>query len=124
MIRRLTFGMSAVLAVMLVVGGCGDSDGPQADAGADISIKVGESPTFDGCGSGGSIDNYRWVILEAPDIMEGDAGKVIREIEPSCSFTLEAAMEAQEVGTWLVELTVSGPDGATSVDTVTVDVQP
>lgn len=125
MIRRRMFGMAVVLVVILVAAGCGDSDdGLRADAGADFAITVGGSPTFDGCGSEGSIDNYRWVIIEAPDIMEGDDGKVIREVEPSCSFTLEAAMEAEEAGTWVVELTVTDDGGATSVDTVRVDVQP
>ena len=56
--------------------------------------------------------------------MEGDAGKVIRDIELSCSFTLEAAMEVQEIGTWVVELTVSDAAGATSTDSVDIEVGP
>ncbi len=114
--------LAIALALVLAAAACGDGDDLRADAGSDIAIQVGESPTFDACGSGGDIENYRWEIVEAPDIMEGDAGKVIREVEANCSFTLEAAMEAQEVGTWVVELTVSDADGNTSVDTVEVDV--
>ncbi len=123
MLKRST-ATAMMLAVILVMAACGDSgnDDLKADAGSDISISVGESPSFDGCDSQGDIQNYRWVILAAPDIMEGDAGKVIREVDSACSFTLEAAMEAQEVGMWTVELTVTDDAGGTSADTVTVDV--
>ncbi len=115
--------IAALLALLLVAGACGDSNDLKADAGEDFSISVGESPQFDGCGSDGDIQNYRWVIVAAPDIMDGDAGKVIRETEPDCAFTLEAAMEVQEVGSWTVELTVT--DGTdSSVDSVTVEVTP
>ena len=110
-------------AVALVAVGCGGG-GLSANAGADFSISVGESPAFDGCRSEGDIDNYQWTIVKAPSIMEGDAGKVIRDIELSCSFTLEAAMEVQEIGTWVVELTVSDAAGATSTDSVDIEVGP
>ena len=110
---------------MLLIGACADSDEAlNANAGDDFSIVVGQSPTFDGCRSGGDVANYQWVIIEAPDLMDGDSGKVIREIEASCSFTLEAAMEIQEVGTWVLELTVNDAAGNTSVDTVSVEVVP
>ena len=118
------FGTLAVLSVILLAGACGNGSELKADAGADLSITVGDSPTFDGCGSNGQIQNYRWVIIEAPDLMPGDAGKVIREIESSCSFSLDATMEIQEVGIWVVELTVSDDDGNTSDDTVTMEISP
>lgn len=116
------FSTLALLGAMLLVGACGNGSELRADAGADLSIRVGESPTFDGCGSDGQIQNYRWVIIEAPDLMAGDAEKVIREIESSCTFTLDATMEIQEIGTWIVELTVSDSDGNTSADTVRLEV--
>ena len=116
------FSTLALLGVMLLVSACGNGSDLRADAGADLSIRVGESPTFDGCGSDGQIQNYKWVIIEAPDLMAGDADKVIREIESSCSFTLDASMEIQEIGTWVVELTVSDSDGNTSADTVRLEV--
>ena len=122
MFWRPLFGTLALLGVMLLVGACGNGSELRADAGADLSIRVGESPTFDGCGSDGQIQNYRWVIIEAPDLMAGDADKVIREIESSCSFTLDATMEIQEIGTWIVELTVSDSGGNTSADTVRLEV--
>ena len=114
--------MRAIVSMLALVAACSNGGELQADAGADFSIKVGESPTFDGCDSQGEIQNYGWVIVEAPDVMAGDTGKVIREIDPSCSFTLGAAMEIQEVGQWVVELTVSDESGNVSNDTVTVDI--
>lgn len=119
---RRTSGVVAVLAAVLVIGACGSDGDPVADAGDDFSIAVGQSPTFDGCGSDGDIDNYRWVIIEAPSLMEDDANKPLRDIDSACTFTLEAAMEVQEIGTWVIELTVSDAAGATSSDRVTVEV--
>jgi hypothetical protein len=93
-----------------------------ADAGEDFEIEIGEAPKFDGCNSTGSIDNYRWTIIEAPDKMSTDKGKVIREIDPNCSFTLGTSMGVDEVGTWVVELEISNSTGRKSRDQVTVTV--
>lgn len=120
--------VSAVVGLVfgLATAGCGDDDDDvgalAADAGEDITVAVGESPTFDGCGSTGDITNYRWTILEAPEAMADDAGKVIAESAPDCAFTLEAAMLAEEAGTWVIELAVTDAGGAERTDTVTVVV--
>ena len=95
MFARRMLDRAAVLSVILLAAACGSGDDLQADARADFSIAVGDSPTFDGCSSGGEIRNYSWAIIDAPDLMAGDAGKVIRETEPACSFTLDAAMDVQ-----------------------------
>lgn len=113
-----------VVGLVLVAGACGNGSDLRADAGADFSIGVGQSPTFDGCGSQGQIQNYKWAITDAPDFMTGDSAKVIREIESACSFTLVAAMDLQEVGTWTVELIVTDAASGTSSDTVSVEVTP
>jgi hypothetical protein len=115
-------GTVAAVAVVALLGACGGDDELAADAGEDFSVAVGESPTFDGCGSSGEIVNYRWKILEAPPTMADDAGKVIEEVDPDCSFTLDAAMIAEEEGSWVIELTVTDAGGATSTDTVAVEV--
>lgn len=106
----------------LVMVACGGSD-LSADAGQDFSVSVGESPNFDGCGSSGDIANYAWAILEAPGKMADDVGKPLREFDSICSFDLEAAMIADEVGTWVIELTVTDSDGSTKTDTVSVLVE-
>lgn len=108
----------------LVFGACGSDDALNADAGDDQTIAVGESPTFDGCGSTGSIDNYAWVIESAPAGMADDAGKVIRESMSDCSFTLEAAMLTEEAGVWTIRLTVTDGASAEASDTVDITVEP
>ena len=109
---------------LLLFAACGGDGDLQANAGEDFSVTVGESPTFDGCASDGDITNFQWVIVEASSGMPGDVDKPIREVDSECSFTLEAAMIADEVGNWVVELTVSDADGNTSADTVSVEVGP
>lgn len=109
--------------ILGIVAGCGGGSAPQANAGQDFTVIVGTEPTFDGCASSGDIVNYRWTILEAPDTMPEDAGKVIREVDPNCSFTLDANMGVDEMGQWVIELEVTDSEGQTSTDTVTVTVE-
>ena len=117
------FSGAAMALAVLAVGACG-SGGLKADAGPDISVGVGGSPTFDGCASEGEPTLYNWTIVEAPDEMAGDAGKVIQWNDPGCSFTLEASMLAQEVGTWVIDLTVIDEEGDSSSDTFAIEVTP
>ena len=109
-----------VTAVLLVA--CGGTDSLTADAGDDFSVKMGEQPHFDGCASTGNITNYKWTIVNAPQEMSEDVGKVIRETEPECAFTLDAQMGVDEVGVWEVQLEVQNDAGDTAVDTVNVTV--
>jgi hypothetical protein len=104
------------------LGACQGEASLNANAGEDFSVRVGESPAFDGCASMGDIVNYRWKILEAPDNMPEDVGKIIREVDNNCSFTLTNAMVVDEIGLWKVELEVSDDAGNTSTDTVLVEV--
>jgi hypothetical protein len=96
----------------------------KAHAGEDFAIQVGESPTFDGCNSVGNITNYKWWITEAPENMAEYDGKVIREVDPNCSFTLTTSMLADDVGMWEIELMVSDAKNRISRDSVQVDVVP
>ena len=118
--HELTAGTVALAIFGLVA--CGDDDGLKADAGGDFSVVVGESPEFDGCSSSGNIVNYEWVIIEAPGTMADDVGKPLPETLNECAFTLETAMIVDEIGMWVIELTVTDTDGATSTDSVSVDI--
>ncbi len=113
---------SILFPLALIAAGCGGDASLSADAGDDVTISVGEAPTFDGCDSDGDIANYRWTIVETPPARSADVGKVLRETEANCSFTLENAMLSEEVGTWVVELLVTDADQG-SLDTVTVVVE-
>ena len=121
MARKSKWRILAIGLLLALVGAC-SSGGLNADAGTDFAINVGDTPTFDGCDSTGEIQNYAWVIIEAPDVMAGDQSKIIRETDPVCSFTLDAAMVSQEVGDWVVELTITDDAGNTDSDTVRVEV--
>jgi hypothetical protein len=120
--------LNSVLIAGLILGllaACGGSSAPlQANAGTDFSVNIGESPTFDGCASTGEVANYKWTIVSAPDKMSDDAGKVIREVDANCSFTLGAAMGVDEVGPWVIELEVRDAGGNTNTDQVQVEVGP
>lgn len=112
----------AMFALFAIVAACSDDSTLAADAGTDFSVAVGEAPEFDGCDSGGDIDNYAWQIVEAPPDMADDTGKFLRETSADCSFVLDSSMVVADVGTWVVELTVSTGAGDAAVDRVTVTV--
>lgn len=112
---------AVALLILFAAAACGDSDDLSADAGSDFEVTVGEAPNFDGCGSSGSIETYSWVITGAPDSMRQDEGKPLNVDDGGCSFVLDATMGLDEVGTWVIELTVD--DGSdTATDEVTVEV--
>ena len=115
-----------ILALLSMLAACQNSGSPppQANAGADFSIVAGEKPTFDGCASTGEIVNYKWTIVVASENMPEDAGKVLREMDANCSFTLGAAMGVAEIGEWVIELEVRDATGNTSTDTVGIEVTP
>lgn len=116
------------MILVLGLAACGGEDEEnetalKANAGADFVLRVGESPTFDGCASTGSIQNYKWIILEAPEAKAADTGKVIREVESNCKFNLEDAMVIEELGEWVIQLEIRDEGGNTSEDTVTITVE-
>lgn len=117
------FSLLVVLALLLTA--CGDEDKPEslkANAGEDFGVKVGEAPTFDACKSTGDIQNFRWIILQAPETKAADNGKVIRANESNCRFTLEDTMVIEELGQWVIQLEIEDADGKKTTDTVTVTV--
>jgi len=75
------------------------SQAPVADAGGPYSGAVGESLTFDGSHSRGAIESYLWTLGD------GASGQGVR-----VPHTYSAP------GTYLVTLTVIGPDGQRSMD--------
>lgn len=121
LLRSMIAGSLPALLGLLAIG-CGSGNSLSADAGPDTEVAVGESPTFDGCDSSGDITNYQWVIRQAPESMPQDVDKAIRESMTDCSFTLEASMITDEIGSWTIELIVTDHDGATSSDEVAVTV--
>ena len=136
---QIRFGIILCTIMLLVLAACGTpvAEEPaaaepaaaepaaaelKADAGADLTVNVGDSPEFSGCASTGAIANYQWTIVKAPENMPEYNDKVIREVDADCSYTLEASMIADEVGMWEIELEVTDGDGNSSSDTVAIEV--
>jgi len=114
----------ALFVVWAAVSGCRGAPALKADAGPDLTVAVKQNPRFDGCASKGNIANYKWTILKAPEgEMAGDAGKVIRDIDANCSFTLEESMTLKHMGVWEIQLEVRDAAGNTSTDTVKTTIQ-
>ncbi|MBI3760538.1 MAG: hypothetical protein HY260_01570 [Chloroflexi bacterium] len=121
--QRILVALLVVLG--LLVAGCrGGGIALKANAGSDVTVAVGEQPKFDACASTGNIVNYKWTILKAPEgEMAGDAGKVIRETDANCSFTLDETMALKYLGAWEIQLEVRDAAGNTSTDTFILTVK-
>jgi hypothetical protein len=118
MLRHRSFTL--VAAVLLIASGtasAADSNQtPLADAGLDQSIERGNKVFLDASGSrdpDGNIDRYEWTI-------EGPSGTT--KHPPPCSDCERTQYHVGETGRYTVTLTVTDNDGATSTDTLYVDV--
>ena len=118
---RQTF-FSLIAAVVAIALTACRSEPLKADAGPDFSVAVDATPRFNGCSSTGDIVNYEWTILSPPPQAPGEVGKVIRDGDASCAFTLERPLQYQDIGVWLIELEASDSWGNTSTDTVILTV--
>lgn len=93
------------------------NEAPLADAGLDQEVRKGATVLLDGTGSrdpDGSIERYRWSI-QTPN---GE------NVTPECSDCARTEFTPSDVGRYRVTLTVTDDDGATSSDTLYVDVSP
>jgi hypothetical protein len=92
-------------------------EAPLADAGLDQEVTKGTTVLLDGSGSrdpDGRIDRYNWSIRTPSDEI----------ITPECSNCAQTEFAPSELGRYRVTLTVTDDDGATSSDTLFVDVSP
>jgi hypothetical protein len=115
--------LALLVIVGLALGACGGGS-LNADAGSDVRVSVGGQIRFDGSGSTGDIVNCRWTILDPPEEMAEDAGKIIRDSASDCAFTLDEEMTRQYIGEWLVELEVTDSAGNADTDTMAIEVIP
>ena len=105
----------ASIGPVSAVGGVGQAGSPFAEAGLDQSVEQGTTVVLDGTGSrdpDGRLVEYEWRI-------ETPAGSTIRprgRSKPRTTFV------ASDVGRYVVTLTVTDDTGATSSDSLYVDV--
>lgn len=93
------------------------NESPLADAGLDQEVTKGATVLLDGTGSrdpDGRIERYRWTI-RTPDNAT---------VTPDCPGCARTRFTPSSVGRYRVTLTVTDDDGATSSDTLYVEVSP
>lgn len=86
------------LLALAVFASCGGAVRPVANPGPERTVEAGETVTFDGSASTGSIESYRW------DFGDGS--------EPKTGAVVEHVFS--EEGDFSVSLTVRGPGGAST----------
>ncbi|WP_409254175.1 PKD domain-containing protein [Bacillus sp. SCS-153A] len=103
-------GGSAEVSVVIT----GENTDPfpvSANAGNDQTVLWGSNVTLDGSGSTGAIDSYNWVQIDGEPVVLTGADTV----QPTFTApSLDTSLE--------FELTVTGPEGNTATDTVTITV--
>lgn len=113
---RVTILAGSLVAIGAFTGVSVAAGGPMADAGLDQTVTVETTVQLDGTGSGhpdGELSTYRWTI-RTPDG---------REIETDCPDCERSQFTPSVVGRYQVNLTVTGPRGTQSTDTLYVYVQ-
>ena len=120
--------LTSFLAVTLTRCAIATKAPPVANAGTDITVHVGESVSYDGSHSvdldAGKIVYYHWRVTGAPEGREDEIGRVLREGEDAAVWTTDAVMAKQDLGQWIVELTVTDDEGQSATDDLTLTVVP
>jgi len=87
---------------------------PVANAGPDLNGEVGVEVVISGSGTDPDVGSlqYQWQQLSGPDL------SLTNTTQPELRFV------PQEVGNYVLELSVTDPDGNTDIDQMTLAVQP
>lgn len=113
---RIAILVASLTVLGAFVGVSSAASGPMADAGLDQSVTVDTVVHLDGTGSNhpsGALSDYEWRI-RTPD------GRLI---EPDCPDCERSQFTPSTVGRYEVTLTVAGPDGTRSSDSLYVYVE-
>lgn len=113
---RIAIVVASLAVLGIFTGVSTAASGPMADAGLDQTVSVETVVQLDGTGSGhptGTLSDYEWRI-QTPDG---------REIEPDCPDCERSQFTPTTVGRYEVTLTVTGPNGTQSTDSLYVYVQ-
>jgi len=117
-----------VLGAMLTGCALATKAPPVANAGPDMTVRVGERASYDGSQSvdldGGEIVLYQWKVTAAPEGREDEVGRVMREGEDAAVWTTESALANEDVGEWVIELKVTDNGGQSATDDMVLTVIP
>jgi len=119
-----------VATVVLTLTGCAlaTKAPPVADAGPDVTARVGVTVSFDGSSSvdldGGKIVYYHWSIRAAPEGLQDEVGRVLAEGQDAAVCTTDLALNEDNLGQWTIELTVTDDEGQSATDEMVLTVIP
>jgi hypothetical protein len=108
---------STAAGTVPVIDFASSNETPLVDAGLDQEVPKGTTVLLDGTGSrdpDGDTERYNWSIRTPSN----------ETITPECTDCARTEFEPAELGRYRVTLTVTDDDGATSSDTLFVDVSP
>jgi len=99
---------------------------PIANAGPDVTVRIGERVSYDGSQSvdldGGKIVYYKWYVTAAPEGREDQVGQVLREGPEAATWTSDRPVGEQDPGEWMIELRVTDDEGQSATDDMTLEV--
>ncbi len=99
---------------------------PVANAGPDVTVRIGERVPYDGSESvdldGGKIVYYKWYVTAAPEGREDQVGQVLRQGPDAATWTSDRPVAEEDLGEWLIELWVTDDEGQSATDDVTLKV--
>jgi hypothetical protein len=127
-LRSLASILTFTFILAVAVTGCAlaTKAPPRANAGPDVTVRVGETVSYDGSLSvdldGGKIVYYQWRVSSAPEGREEAIGRVLREGEDAAAWSSDTALAEQDVGEWVVELQVTDDEGQSATDDLTLTV--
>ena len=123
-----TLSLFLILAAMLTGCALATKAPPVANAGPDMTVRVGERVSYDGSLSvdldGGQIVYYQWKVTAAPEGREEEIGRVLREGADAAAWTSETALTDEDVGEWAIELKVTDDEGQSATDDLVMTVLP
>ena len=128
--RILCPGLALIIGFVLSLSGCAivTKAPPVANAGSDTIVHVRETVSFDGSSSvdldGGRIVYYHWRITAGPEGRETEEDRVLREGEDAAVWTTDSPIGEEDLGEWVIELTVTDDEGQSATDDMKLAVVP
>jgi hypothetical protein len=99
-----------------------------ANAGPDMTVRVGDTVSFDGSSSvdldGGQIVYYHWRVTHTPEGRETEVDRVLREGAVAAAWTTDWITTEEDLGEWVIELTATDDEGQSATDDMKLTIVP